>query len=315
MRKLFVTAAVVLVSVFVLAQESFARTLIVNTFGGAGKYTTIGAAHADATNSDVISVQYGQGTYRGAIITKGVKILAASPGINIDLPGSAVSGRSVGFHVIDVKGVRIQGFQFRNLDLPIYAEGTQGLIVNGNTLNYAVQAVTLWDCRGSNIVNNLINNLRSTNKGGGLGVFVGSSSVGISLNNKVQHNWVAGQVNGGGAAYWTAGIALYGEPASEENSGNKVLSNTVALSGPAQLAGVMLDQYAKLPNCVVENNQVKNNQLKNVAFKLVENPQGLSAACGNDVSGNVLQSKLLGGAVEVFPEPVSSGGTSLIRPF
>jgi len=197
----------------------------------------------DVRDGDVIEV--GPGKFRGARITKSVKIRGS--GYTRIVGGPRIwRGRDyeAGFLFRGPKaengsGAEIYNFIFDGVEFPIFASQwgavVYGVKVQNNSIENAIQGITMWHADDWDVRYNVINNLRAVS-GGGIGILVGTYSGDDAFENRVSENDITGTVTVDPAdtgGYNAAGVFIVSDHRGKKVGGlvegNFVSSNTISL--------------------------------------------------------------------------------------
>jgi len=263
-----------------------------------GDFATIQDAINSSAVQDGDQILVGPGAYAGALVTKGVHIVGGDQTVINDGPAHG-SGLVQGFRLLaGSDGASFSRFIFE-VDLAIInGDGVDGVTVDHNIFNNAVQAVSDW--RGSDWVidHNDIIDLR-TRCGGGIGILVGDFSGQTVQNTLVQYNRIMGTIHvsvGDCGGYNGSGIVLYadfrwGGLGSSAISGNRILHNDVSITSDTPL---VVDAVAfeltdtrddELATPVIFDNAIGFNDFRGSTNQIALTPSNLDEA--NTLSRNL----------------------------
>lgn|GEM_PF-4045197 len=169
------TIVVALIALMVLPALSLAATYYVP-----GNYSTIGAAIANASAGDTITVD--SGTYHeNLLIGKALTLVGRDSGQGLPLIDAA-SGTGID---ISADNVIIQGFRVANASKGIYIHDCSRAMITGSAIIDNNYGIVLTGCVGCNIMNNTVTGNHNN------GINIGDSS-----GNSVYMNKVSGDLYG-----------------------------------------------------------------------------------------------------------------------
>jgi len=275
-----------------------------------GDFATIQEAIDNSGVSDGDTIMVGPGEHAGALVTKAVEIKGKGGAVinsgPLPWPGAALPrgtfmagflfpGGDIG------SGTTISNLQFETVEFPVFSRGADNVTVDHCTFLNSIQAVTNWHGSGWNITHNVIQDLQTSN-GGGIGIFCGCVSGGVSNYNLVSHNKITGTLyvdpeDRGG--YNGTGIVLYADfryyptyPGADEIAFNSVVKNKISLTSDTpnvvDVVAIELTDTRNIigdPDPVIFDNAIGFNDLRGTEIQNALTPEDLGDY--NDISRNL----------------------------
>jgi hypothetical protein len=208
-------------------------------------FSTIQQAINSPDVHDGDEIEVGPGNFRGARITKAV-ILRGSGDTYITSGPKIWRNRAwrAGFlfrgpRAENGSGAQIHNFYFQGVEFPVFASQwgavVHGVTVRHNSIEDAIQGITMWHADDWDVQYNEILDLRTAN-GGGIGILVGTYSGDDAYENRISNNVITGTVrvaSGEKGGYNAAGVFVVSDHRGRNRGGlvegNYVSSNVISL--------------------------------------------------------------------------------------
>ena len=241
-----------------------------------------------ASPGDTIDVA--AGTYAGAIIDKEVVVDGADDGSSVitsGVPYKAPTHTLTTAFRLDAgaDGTEIRDFTINcgassSFYFAVFSRVVDNVIVDGLTVNDAVQGISNWGGSGWTITNNALTDTAAAG-GGGIAIFLGAlpgTTYPVCSDNLVQGNTML--ADGTEPGYTSPGISLaldtrygaYGDlTGGEDVSNNRIVGNTITGTGNSNEVGIEIGviglggESAKITATIgiIHDNYVENNTIDN----------------------------------------------------